>query len=150
MAVFLLLLMASIYKEKLNFMNSSQGFQRELVLNVTSRGIPGPSAFPPLPAVLQGPHQSLCPSFRWWPWSLPVPRDIFLYSFLPEASPFPSPVSVLFTFRSSIAFPSFREKLDPNQTTTWFSCPPSGGVLCVSPAAPPSPRVVARGARWEG
>lgn len=72
---------------------------------------------------------------------------IFLYSFLPQTSPLPTPVSVVslhfcfFPFHSSIVFPSFREKRESNQTT-FFSCghcPPSGGVLCGSPAAPPAP-----------
>ena len=56
MAVFLLLLLASIYKEKLNFVNSSQWFQWEFELNILSRGSPGPGPSSPLPAVPQNPH----------------------------------------------------------------------------------------------
>ena len=71
----------------------------------------------------------------------------FLSSFLPETSPLPTPVSVVschfcfFPFHSSIAFPSFREKLESSQSTS-FSCGhclPSGGVACGSLAASPAP-----------
>lgn len=72
---------------------------------------------------------------------------ILFYSFLPKTSPLPTPVSVVslhfcfFPFHSSIVFPSFREKWESNQTTSFSCghCPPSGGMLCGSPAAPPTP-----------
>ena len=56
MAVFLLLLLASIYKEKLNFVNSSQRFRREFELNITSQGSPGRSPSSALPTVPRSPH----------------------------------------------------------------------------------------------
>ena len=112
-----------------------------------SRGSPGPGPSSPLPAVPQNAHPRASA-----PPSTSGPRASLCHhasSFtLPlKTSPLSTPASVvslhfcLFLFHSSIVFPSFREKQESNQTTSFSCghCPPSGGVLCGSPAAPPAP-----------
>lgn len=130
MAVFLLLLLASIFKDKLNFTNSSPSFQWKLELNTMSRGSPWAwcplSSASCLPGHLPQPLRALAPSSTRDPGAPPSPhatkRPSFTLGFLKPLLPY-SHVHVslhfcFFTLYPPVAFLSFKEKLKLNQTST--------------------------------
>ena len=141
MAVFLLLLLASIFKEKLNFTNSSPSFQWKLKLNTMSRGSPWAwcplSSASCLPGHLPQPLRALAPSSTRDPRAPPpCNQTTFLYSCLPEAPSFPVPMSMFhFTFAFSLYilplhFFPLRKNLNwIKQAPLLWSLQPTGGLL---------------------